>query len=362
MSSEVEWKILSTIRRTVLAAADVDSASFNVHPNTGLYRQFGLPLKSSYIPLTLDPATAYYNYIQDRAKGSGCIVSEKKFPYYIAMPEVGGARFSMSFRIFPPSILAITARLRALGQDLADVPFNPLFSLRNPRLIPGIGDLIRWSFDLINQGQADGTSDSPKDSYAGFHFSNVSPNYWRDEQRRLVGLLIGNNDYDQMDDIIVKSVVNNSAEINRKSASEHLLINKQGVLFVTSQNWKPGHRGNRLQRAMALAEIALVCRSFLDNVYLESRNGQLEDFLDYIFLRIKAWIERPEAILNVSYTNTLHWKLLLSEFSLLEKLKLLENENPWLSDVLASKSRMFASATENWWAAKDFAYALFKST
>jgi len=166
-----------------------------------------------------------------------------------------------------------------------------------------------------------------------------------------------------MDESIVNSVVYNSAEINKKSLSEQLLLNKQGALFITSKNQRLRDHSNRLRRAMDLAEIAIVYKSFLDAVYLDSRRDeQIQDYVDYVFTGIKAWIKRPAALLNVSYTNTLHWNLLVSEFSLLEKLRLLEEGNPWLGEVLSGKSMLFADAVDRWWTTPGFTSAIFGHT
>jgi hypothetical protein len=359
MLSEVEWKIVSIINHSVLTLDDIDTVSFNATPNTGLYHQFGLPIKYAYIPLALEPATGFYNYLQRRARDSGSPLAEKKLPYEIVVPEVGKVSFAMRFRLFPPNIFVTTARIRFEDNALERASFDVLFSLRNPRSISRVKDLITWSFDLMNR--SGGNFSAATTYYAGFDFSNVNPNYLTDGARQLVGLLIGNRDYIEMDEDIIKSVVGNSAEINKKTTSERLLINKQGVLLTTSSDRRPGVRRTRLRRVMDLAELALVYRSFLDNVYPESRTEQNEDFLDYAFTRIKAWIEQPPAILNVSYTNRLHWGLLISEFGLLEKLRLLENENPWLSQELSGKSKMFTRTIDQWWMRKEFSSVIFKS-
>jgi len=344
--------------RSVLTLDDIDAVSFNAAPNTGLYRQFGLPIKYAYIPLALEPATGFYNYLQRRARDSGQPLAEKKLPYEITVPGVGKVSLSMRFRLFPPNIFVTTARIRLEDNALERASFDTLFSLRNPRSILMVRDLIAWPFDLVNG--SGGNSFAATTHYVGFHFSGVNSNYLSDGARRLVGLLIGNPDYIEMDEGIINSVVGNSAEINKKTTSERLLINKQGVLFTTSSDWRPGARRTRLPRVMDLAELALVYRSFLDNVYPELRTDQAADFLDYAFTRIKAWIERPPAILNVSYTTRLNWELLISEFGLLEKLRLLESENPWLSQELSDKSRMFARTIDQWWMRKEFSSAMFR--
>lgn len=363
MSSIIEWKAVRKIDRYILTLADIDKTIFNARPNTGLYRQFGLSARYSYIPLTLEPVTGYYNSIQKKFRDSGYVIKEKKQPYCIEIPGIGTGFLSLSFRIFPPNIATATVRFRSLRDALEDVPFDSLFSLRNPRLIPVVGDLLRWSFDLMNN-EIEGRSGNPQtDSYFGFHFSKSGPIDWQGSKARFVGLLIGNSDYREMDESIVNSVVYNSAEINKKSLSEQLLLNKQGALFITSKNQRLRDHSNRLRRAMDLAEIAIVYKSFLDAVYLDSRRDeQIQDYVDYVFTGIKAWIKRPAALLNVSYTNTLHWNLLVSEFSLLEKLRLLEEGNPWLGEVLSGKSMLFADAVDRWWTTPGFTSAIFGHT
>jgi hypothetical protein len=341
VSSEVEWKIVSTLSRYILSQDDLGQGDFNARPNPGFFRQFSVPLKYAYVPLVLEPATGYYNYIHQCADKSGHPFKEKKAPFHVSVPGVTSARFTLNFRLYPPNILATTIRLQSLEEEITGVPFDALFSLRKPRSIPILRDLIRWSVDLISGRQVDDPAVPLTETFAGYHFAGVESDYWTNDKNRLVGLLVGNRYYDEMDPDIVNRVISKSAELNRKSIHEYIMVNKQGTLYFSVP--QAGSSSNRLHRAMDLAELAMVYKSFLDNVYPERRDHEIEDLLDYRFTRVRAWIERPDAILSVSYTNTLHWKLLATEFSLSKKLDLLQAENQWLSQVLADKSEQFAS-------------------
>lgn len=336
---------------------DVARTTFNASPGVGLYRQFGLPLKYAYIPLALQPTTAFYDAQQKLAKAGGSVVAEKKSPYYVEVPAVGSGFLALKFRFFPPSILSITARLKSLESRLSSVPVDSLFSLRNPRNIQDVRKYLDWSTQLVEGVEPGHIGSLISQVYTGFHLSGVDtadiPQYWRANRAQIVGLLIGNKDYNFMNEEIPDRVDGCSAFLNLKSTNDKLVLNRQGAIFVTPQGWQPDRHSDRLARAMDLAEIALVFQSFFDNIYPQARPGQ-ENFLDYIFTRIKAWIEQPKAVLNVSYTNTLLWELLVSELGLREKLKLIENENPWLAEELAKKSAHFARVSSLWWQRPEF--------
>lgn len=102
VASEIVWKVVASLGADALAPRDLAGRFFNSSVNTGLYRQFGLPLKQAYVPLCLKPNTAYDDRIRRLARIKGYKFNEVKLPYSLEIPELGNCRLSLQFRIFPP--------------------------------------------------------------------------------------------------------------------------------------------------------------------------------------------------------------------------------------------------------------------
>lgn len=358
MTSEIVWKVIASLSSDALTPRDLAGRFFNPTVNTGLYRQFSLPLKQAYIPLSLHPNNSYDNRIRRLAKMKGYSFNEVKLPYTLEFPDLGNCCLAIQFRIFAPAIASLTVKLKLLEKNLSDVSFDALFKYRNPRAIPRVNDIITWSLGLIGSAATEQIVPAiPIRIYNGFHFADAMPPqdipvYRASNEHKMVGLLIGNESYREMSDEIVSKVVEKSEALNLKATSEWLLVNKQGVIFVSSNSYYMHRR--RFAQAMDLAEIGLVFSEFLDDIYPERRRGQA-GFLDYVYRIIVAWITRPEAIFSISYSNRLLWQLLVSELSLSEILQLIQAQNPWLQDTIATASPYFAQFADHWWEAASFA-------
>ena len=359
MTSEIAWKVVATLEADALTPRDLAGKFFNPSVNTGLYGQFSLPLKQAYVPLSLQPNASYDDRIRRLARIKGYKFNEIKLPYSLNIPDMGSCRLSVQFRIFPPAIVSLTVKLRLLTENLSNVDFDALFKYRNPRSIPHVYDVITWSLGLM--GAAPNEQVAPAIStrlYSGFHFADVAPSqdiarYRADNERQMVGLLIGNEKYREMSPEIVSRVVQKCKDLNLKTTSDWLIVNKQGVVYASPAPTDYMER-RKFAQAMDLAEIGLIFSEFLDNVYPERRRGQ-EGFLDYIYRVILAWIDRPQALFSRSYSNRALWQLLTSELSLAEKLGLIQAQNPWLQKEIEGASTYFAQFADHWWEAPSFA-------
>lgn len=360
MTSEIVWKVAASLDADALTPRDLAGKFFNFSVNKGLYRQFGLPYKYAYIPLSLQPNTVYDDRIRKLARSKGYSFSEVKLPYSLQEPELGECRLSVKFRIFPPNIASLTVRLKLLDRDLGEIPFTSLFEYRSLRSIPQVYDVVTWSLGLIGSVAAEqsGTPVSTR-SYFGFYYSNSAapqeiPGFWAENKKKLVGLLIGTKNYAGMHDEIVAKVTEKCDVLNLKSTSEHLLVNKQGSILLSPSGGSDYAHKHRFEETMDLAETGLVFREFLDNDYPDRRRGQ-EGFLDYVFRIIQAWVGEPDAVLNISYSNKLLWRLLTDELGLTQKLDLIKSQNPWLKAEIDSASTYFIEFGDRWWESPDFA-------
>jgi len=284
-----------------------------------------------------------------------------KLPYSLQTPELGSCRLLLRLRIFPPNIVSITVRLKLLERSLSDIPIDSLFVFRNPRSIKQVHDVVTWSLGLIGSvSKEQRVLAVSTRQFFGVNFSNVAPpqdipGFWAENKRRIVGLLIGNEAHTEMREEIVNRVTAKCDDLNLKLTSEYLLVNKQGTILISPIGASGYTHKNRFQQAMDLAEIGLVYREFLDNIYPERRKGANKGFLDYIFRIVQAWITQPDAILNISYSNKLHWQLLASEFGLPQKLSLVKAQNPWLDQHIEDASLYFAQFGDHWWDTPNFA-------
>jgi hypothetical protein len=365
MSADIVWKIVTTLRRNILASSELPGTAFNASPNTGLFTQFSLPLKRAYVPLALIPTSSFNDIIAKCALRSGHRLQDKKLPYHLELPGVGPCTVSIQFRLYVPNIAALTVRVKPISGGLTKVPFDSLFSLRTPPSPSIVRAILRWSIGILEGDPAASMAGPEFMVYSGFQFRDAAESdalgqYWQLNKRRFVGLLIGNTNYEGMHDDIITSVDQKCEQLNKKTTKEHLVFNKQGALYITSTGDRGHRQGDRFSRAMDLAEIGMVYRAFLDNTYPARRSGQ-EAFLDYTFGLIKSWIEQPRAILSSSYTNTLHWEVLVSEFALVDKLRLIERENSsWLEPLLMERSEYFAQVSDRWWDAPAFAATMLE--
>lgn len=123
MTSEIVWKVVASLGADALEPRGLTGRFFNSSVNTGLYRQFSLPLKQTYIPLSLQQNTSYDDRIRRLAKTKGYSFDEVKLPYALKIPELENCRLSIKFRIFPPNIVSLTVRLKLLDKNLSDVAF-----------------------------------------------------------------------------------------------------------------------------------------------------------------------------------------------------------------------------------------------
>jgi hypothetical protein len=360
VASEIAWKIVASLAVDALTPEDLAGRFFNSSVNTGLYGQYSVPLKQAYIPLSLQPNTSYDDRIRGLAKAKSYEFNAIKLPYTLEIPELGICRLSLRFRIFAPNIVSITARLKLLDQNLSAIPHESLFKYRNAKSLPHVYDVITWSLGLIGSAATEQVAPAISTRLCvGFHLADVGlaqdiPAYWESSKRQMVGLLIGVEAFAEMGDQIVSAVIQKCEELNLKSTSEHLLVNKQGVIFISPSSGHSYLYRRRFAQAMDLAEIAMVFREFLDNTYPERRRGQ-EGFLDYTYRVILAWITQPEAILGISYSNRILWQHLSAEYTLAPKLELTKAQNPWLQQEIESASTYFEQFASRWWESPSFA-------
>ena len=112
MTSTVQWKAITSLRRTVTKPADLSPLLFRARANPGLYTDLSASLAYAYVPLYLDLQPTYFQTVIKELRVSGVEVRGTKFPLGVELPELGVARVTMTARIYPPSTLVLTFKVR----------------------------------------------------------------------------------------------------------------------------------------------------------------------------------------------------------------------------------------------------------
>jgi hypothetical protein len=306
--------------------------------------------------MALTPSATFFHAIERHTKTMGLSFSGK-LPYRFDHPQLGPCRLRLSFRLYPPQILAVSARVTAeTGQS------DPAMrSLLPARTLPSeLRELIGIAAGIVNSGDhRSPTSGLPIRTRVGFHLYPVGrgsdmPAFVARNLQDLVGLLIGSPP-DTLDGALVERIAGQNRELNLKNARESFVANKQGVVLLSPHDERPDANtgANRLWRAMDLVELALVYGTFLDR-YPFSRPTQ-EDFADYVFSRIDAWLVHPEVVFHRSYGNRLLWDCVSDSSQLTSTLKMIKSQHAYAKEAVANKQEFFAQISDRWWKSPDFA-------
>jgi hypothetical protein len=357
MATSVSWKIFARLTRRVNRPDDLGTVAFHAQSSPGIYSQFSLPLTQAYVPLGLIPSATYFQVITSFFELRDNLGFAGKFPYQTNLGGLGACQLRMTVRLYSPNILAITVRVT--GDNDLSLPddLGELLSLRT--IPPGVQDLVRRTVGIIDSGShRKPNMDITLVSTVGFHLHPVRKGseiagYTAANRSALTGLLLGVSQVDSMDGTLVDRILLQNHEMNVKNVDELLLVNKQGVVLLSASESRSRTTLGRFTRTLDLTEIARSFQFFLDD-YPLNRHGQ-EDFADYIYSRIRAWLRHPDAILAKSYTNRLLWESLVTAFRLQEKLEMNESENYELAQALPGKQAFFAQISDRWWESPDFA-------
>ncbi len=158
-----------------------------------------------------------------------------------------------------------------------------------------------------------------------------------------------------MDDRITNSVIEKNHDHNLKSSQELLLIDKQGVLYLTpNRTAKKKPTRPRFSRTYDLFGIALVFKDFITNYH--SFRLYNEDFADFLLNKIRPWIDEPDIVFGASVSNKYRWELLLEEFGLKARLRFILTQT--IINALHEKSQYFDKFAVEWWSQSDFPFLI----
>jgi len=169
------------------------------------------------------------------------------------------------------------------------------------------------------------------------------------ERREIIALLIRHRDPSSIGDDLINRIWVENAPLNAKSSHECMLVNKQGILYLTPTTTDP-YRVHHLRRSHDLGEIAITLGLFL-NEYSTLRLDY-PNFADFIGIRVRDWIEHPAPQLWKSVSNTILFELFEEKFSLATRLATTELSSLTLTDDVRAK--LFEGFADGWWSDTQF--------
>lgn len=359
MTIKMNWKIVASLDRAVSSKGDISTVAFNAQPSPRIFSQFAFPLEHAYVPLALRPTATYYQMLRNRLKPSDKSFWIGRLPFEVHTEQLGQTTVNFKLRIYPPNIVVMTVSLHAAIDIALDANYGQLVELRSAEVIPDVADLVRFTLGVVNSGNHKQPR-NPRNirAFPAYHLTPVNKSsevsaYISDHARMLTALLLGIKNPISIAEDLVGTTLKHSAELNKKSSEELLLLNKQGIVFLTPAEKRQLSEPDRFGRAGDLAELGLVTQRFLDT-YLTARRME-EDFADYILIQARAWIRRPTAIFAASFTNRLAWGIFSEAFRLEDKLSLIEQLHDSTLREAETKLPVFTATSTQWWEREEFA-------
>lgn len=279
-------------------------------------------------------------------------------PFQIPVPGLGMCPFTVRARIYAPNIAVVTVKINVDSEIDIVSDFDMLASWRSLDTLEAVKKVCQLSLGIIDSGNHRIPSQGIRfKTLPAFHLtaptdSESLPEFLVHHQRQIVALLLGIRKIQGIDSSLTAAPLETNKELNKKDSGEQLLLNKQGVLYLTA-NDSPHHTyAGRFTRMTNLTELGYVFQLFLS----EYRRIRLtiEDFADFTFTRISEWLDHPAAVFATSYTNRLAWEVIASEFQLQAKMAVVAGNRAVLSVVSAKRSAL-ESVSDHWWEKREFA-------
>ncbi len=347
------WKVVSVLKNN--PPIHQDNILFNIVPKKGLYSQFTAPLNQCYVPLSFLPTNVFHENIKNLVREKCSVdIEEKKFPYKIFIPSFNKeVSVNINIRLFQPNILSLTVELSSFSLPLN---VDQLRRLQKLDQIEVISDIIRWIIGMAETINHKKFTQSPSFRFRHVtHLAGVCPleqfqSHIKENLSNYVGILISDFDYKAKDNELPQRILDENTEYNIKYPRELLLVNKQGVLYITPSNTEglKSRENRRFFKVRDLYEIAFVFSTYLARVYPLIRL-QNEDFADFLLYKIQPWINESESLLAEGRSDQYIWDALLRAFALKARLP-----NPKVLFSIESKTECFDQFAIDWWVDRDF--------
>lgn len=327
---KISWKVVAVLSEE--PPIHRDSLQFKLSQNVGLYSQFDIALDFCYVPLLLRPNRQFYQKINGLLRSKLDIhIKDYRFPYKIFIPRIGTeVLLNISkVRLFLPNVLSLTVDISNLPPTL---DAEELIDYQYLHQLEPINSIVQWTIGMAekltskNLKLTQSYHARPAIRIDGISSSDQLKEHFNENISRYVGILIRNPDYAQMSDAIAKRIWEKNRYLAEKTSRKLLLINKQGVLYLTAsipEDQQLRSQPPDFSRTCDLYEVALVFDALLKN-YISLRL-QNEDLADSILYKIHPWLDTPEVIFSsFSYRNV--WELLVDEFKLNSRVQYIVNK------------------------------------
>jgi hypothetical protein len=269
MSTSLQWKVVAKLGRNVATPAEISTLAFTGAASPRIYLQLGLPLNHAYVPLGLSPTATYYQVLKNKLQDLGCAQEPKKPPFRISLPEIGESRLYVQARIYSPNIVALTLRLTIDSYLSLDSDFGALIRLRSLESNNILKSICTLTLGLIDSRDHRRPTEgiqfrtTPCFSLVSERNRREMPHLFETQSRNMVALLLGVKEPFAMSADLIQSALDLNKELNKKSSDERLLLNKQGLLYLTAHDAYGHSQAERFTRMSNLMEIGLVFQEFL---------------------------------------------------------------------------------------------------
>ncbi len=332
-----------------------ESLLFQGTANTRVPKDLHAPLEQSVVPLALTPTNVHHQEIRKRLVQLGLPISDPRFPYNLQTRDGRWAALTLRIALLPPNVVVMTARLRGLAVGVTDFA-RDLIRIQRVDEHPYLRHIFTWTAGLVQSLNHRDYTDVPSKSIVpALHFrSPVSgtktPAWLSDNETALVGIVIRNGKYTSMNAVIPRKMLEKNSDLNVKSDDERVLIDKQGLLYVSGDESGSRH----FQRLVNLQGLALAFEAFLSN-YSYNRT-EAPEYFDFVLDKVERWVNTPGAVLRRSVATIHAWQLLCAEFQLAADVNTILSGSA--SARLAQTRELFDRMSHQWWQIDDFAERL----
>ncbi|NTU74133.1 hypothetical protein HGB07_08395, partial [Candidatus Roizmanbacteria bacterium] len=359
---EIRWKVIAVLPNEPPVFRD--SLVFNKSYKTGLFSQFDINPSLSYVPTILTPTITYHQSLRNHLKTKGLNIQDKNYPYKVTIEDVGEVALSLQIRLYPPRIASVTVTIKGItNPDLIENP-EKLIEIQRLDKWTSVNEIVHWTLDVIDtfnhkkRGNVTSMRSRPIMHFKNMCDENSFKSHLSENTQKFIGVLIRNKAYSHMNPELTRKITEKNQELNLKDQNELMLIDKQGLLYVTpiiNDAMDKKYSKMKYTRTSELYELAMVFRALLDS-YSELRLYN-EDFTDFLLHKIQPWINESNMVFTESVSNKHIWNLLINEFELTSRLRLVTRQSEVISSI-TEKSRYFSQFTRDWWAQADFSYTL----
>ncbi|HEY9257286.1 hypothetical protein, partial [Chitinophaga sp.] len=252
-------------------------------------------------------------------------------------------------------IARVKARIEIPWDGSSDKYLKELAKLRSARNLAPVDHALRM-VNFLSRGDRSESFEKSRYNEDFFGISATLPlefnafqSFLKNKTEDVVSLLIGAPDPEVLKKNLVKKVVNRNEKLNEKSKAEHLMINRQGIVYILPEGNYRGPHTARFDRTMDLAVLGHFCSIFLEN---RDMFRTYPTYTKFIGEKVDSWIHKSELSFKSSVSNRLAWDVLS------RSLKLKEHALDWHSNFTTTLEKeansFFQNVQEDWWRDPNF--------